>query len=157
MPPLPDDFGMLEEKYERDIEPIEIPNLISFDKPPSIQERPLGSFENPLFTQIGIGLTGTPLEERSKRLLKPIEIPRRDEISIDRLPALPRPDMMPISLPEPMPIQPRMPMPLPIASPLPSTPMPMAPINLPRLELPQTNRIDRQIPMMPRMGVRGRR
>ena len=53
--------------------------------------RPLGSFENPLFTQIGIGLTGTPVEERSERLLKPLEIPRRDEMSIDRGPMLPRP------------------------------------------------------------------
>ena len=111
-----------------------------------------------MFTQIGIGLTGTPIEERNKRLLRPIEIPKRnDEMFIDRFRPLPVEETMPISLPEPMPIQPRMPMPLPIASPLPSTPMPMAPINLPRLELPQTNRIDRQIPMMPRMGVRGRR
>jgi len=73
------------------------------------------------------------------------------------------PDIMPIRLPEPMPMlpepmpmRPRMPMPLPIASPLPSSPMPMAPINLPRLELPQTNRIDRQIPMMPRIRGRSR-
>tara|TARA_R100001510_G_scaffold57721_1_gene67119 strand:+ start:472 stop:3012 length:2541 start_codon:yes stop_codon:yes gene_type:complete len=53
--------------------------------------RPLGSFENPLFTQVGIGLTGTPIEERNARLLKPLEIPRRDEMSIDRGPMLPRP------------------------------------------------------------------
>ena len=47
------------------IEPIKVPQLI--------QQRPLGSFENPLFTQIGIGLTGTPIEERNVRLLKPLE------------------------------------------------------------------------------------
>ena len=144
MPPLPNDFGMLDEKdltarkdfVSRPIKPL---------------ERPLGSFENPLFTQIGIGLTGTPIEERNARLLKPLEIPRRDEMSIDRLPALPRPDMMPIRLPEPMPMlpepmpmRPRMPMPGPIA-----TPMPMAPINLPKIELPK---IERSEPMMPRRG-----
>ena len=56
-----------------------------------------------------------------------------------------------------MPMQPKMPMPVPIATPTPTIPMPIAPINLPRLELPQTNRIDRQIPMMPRMGGMGRR
>tara|TARA_R100000900_G_scaffold72109_1_gene56827 strand:+ start:1894 stop:2688 length:795 start_codon:yes stop_codon:yes gene_type:complete len=57
----------------------------------------------------------------------------------------------------PMPMQPRMPMPGPIATPTPKAPMPMAPINLPRLELPETNRMDRQIPMMPRIGGMGRR
>ena len=35
--------------------------------------RPLGSFENPLFTQVGIGLTGTPIKERNARLSKPLE------------------------------------------------------------------------------------
>ena len=35
--------------------------------------RPLGSFENPLFTQIGIGLTGTPIEERNARLINTLE------------------------------------------------------------------------------------
>ena len=144
MPPLPDDF-LVEDRV-----PVKKP-FVQELKPPSIQERPLGSFENPLFTQIGIGLTGTPIEERNARLLKPLEIPRRDEMSIDRLPALPRPDMMPIRLPEPMPMlpkpmpmRPRMPMPGPIA-----TPMPMAPINLPKIELPK---IERSEPMMPRRG-----
>ena len=144
MPPLPDDFGMLD---ERDLSGRK--DFVS--RPIKPLERPLGSFENPLFTQIGIGLTGTPIEERNARLLKPLEIPRRDEMSIDRLPALPRPDMMPIRLPEPMPMlpepmpmRPRMPMPGPIA-----TPMPMAPINLPKIELPK---IERNEPMMPRRG-----
>jgi hypothetical protein len=54
-------------------------------------------------------------------------------------------------------------MPAPIASPIPSDPMPMALVDLPRLELPKINRMDRMnvmdrpIPMMPRMGGRGRR
>jgi hypothetical protein len=90
-------------------------------------------------------------------------IPRM--INEDRIPFIPPikiPPMMP-KLPEiipeqmPIPMQPRMPMPEPIATPTPTIPMPIAPINLPRLELPQTNRIDRQIPMMPRMGGMGRR
>ena len=84
--------------------------------------------------------------------LETMEVPEKeDEMSIDRLPALPRPDMMPIRLPEPMPMlpepmpmRPRMPMPGPIA-----TPMPMAPINLPKIELPK---IERSEPMMPRRG-----
>ena len=152
-PPLPDDFMIEDSRPEPD--PI-VPAVVP-PKPPLIQERPLGSFENPLFTQIGIGLTGTPIEERSERLLRPIEIPKRiDEMSIERLPALPIEDTMPIRLPEPMPVRPepmpmlpepmpvrpRMPMPGPIA-----TPMPMTPINLPKIELP---RIERNPPMMTR-------
>ena len=156
------DRNMIDYGYGPGIRPPLPP--IDFDtiKPPSIQRRPLGSFENPLFTQIGVGLTGTPVEERSERLLRPIEIPKRndemsiDRMSIDRSRPLPVEEAMPISFPEPIPMLPRMPMPLPIASPLPSSPMPMAPINLPRLELPKTNRIDRQIPMMPRMRGRSR-
>ena len=161
MPPLPDDFFIEESRPKFD--PI-VPDIIP-PQPPSIQERPLGSFENPLFTQIGIGLTGTPIEERNARLLKPLEIPRRDEMSIDRLRPLPEEDIMPIRLPEPMPMlpepmpmlpkpmpmlpkpmpmRPRMPMPGPIA-----TPMPMSPINLPKIELPK---IERNEPMMPRRG-----
>ena len=80
----------------------------------------------------------------------------------------PTPDFLPKEvpmMPNPMPMlmQPRMPMPAPIASPIPSDPMPMAPVDLPRLELPKINRMDRMnvmdrpIPMMPRMGGRGRR
>ena len=85
MPPLPDDF-MIEDSRPK-FDPI-VPDIIP-PQPPSIQERPLGSFENPLFTQIGIGLTGTPVKERSERLLRQIELPRRDEISIDRSRPLP--------------------------------------------------------------------
>tara|TARA_A100001515_G_scaffold4430_2_gene4389 strand:+ start:2432 stop:3334 length:903 start_codon:yes stop_codon:yes gene_type:complete len=99
-----------------------------------------------------------PPPTSEKILQKPIMPPRRDDfMSIDRLidrdRPLPRLDIMPIRLPEPMPIlpkpmpmRPRMPMPGPIA-----TPMPMAPINLPKIELPRTNRmnvIDRPMPMM---------
>jgi hypothetical protein len=80
----------------------------------------------------------------------------------------PTPDFLPEEMPMmpnpmPMPMQQRMPMPAPIASPIPSDPMPMAPVDLPRLELPKINRMDRMnvmdrpIPMMPRMGGRGRR
>jgi hypothetical protein len=79
----------------------------------------------------------------------------------------PTPDFLPEEMPMqprmPMPMQPRMPMPAPIASPIPSDPMPMALVDLPRLELPKINRMDRMnvmdrpIPMMPRMGGRGRR
>tara|TARA_Y100000356_G_scaffold58117_1_gene47121 strand:+ start:190 stop:1404 length:1215 start_codon:yes stop_codon:yes gene_type:complete len=154
MPPLPDDFFIEESRPK--FEPI-VPDIIP-PQPPSIQERPLGSFENPLFTQTGIGLTGTPVKERSERLLRQIEIPRRDEMSIDRSLPLPGKDIMPIRLPEPMPMlpkpmpmlpkpmpmpmRPRMPMPGPIA-----TPMPMSPINLPKIELPK---IERSEPMMPR-------
>ena len=95
-----------------------------------------------------------PPPTREKILQKPIMPPRRDDfMSIDRLidrdRPLPRLDIMPISLPEPMPMlpepmpmRPRMPMPGPIA-----TPMPMAPINLPKIELPK---IERNEPMMPR-------
>lgn len=84
-------------------------------------------------------------------------------------PIMPQPIPMVPDLPEimpeliPMPMQPRMPMPAPIAAPIPSAPMPMAPVDLPRLELPKINRMDRMnvmdrpIPMMPRMGGRGRR
>ena len=70
----------------------------------------------------------------------------------------PTPDFLPEEMPmmpNPMPMQPRMPMP--------ADPMPMAPVDLPRLELPKINRMDRMnvmdrpIPMMPRMGGRGRR
>ena len=154
MPPLPDDFFIEDSRPKFD--PI-VPDIIP-PQPPSIQERPLGSFENPLFTQLGIELTGTPIEERNARLLKPLEIPRRDEMSIDRSRPLPGKDIMPIRLPEPMPMlpepmpmlpkpmpmRPRMPMPGPIA-----TPMPMSPINLPKIELPK---IERNEPMMPRRG-----
>ena len=84
-------------------------------------------------------------------------------------PIMPQPIPMVPDLPEimpeliPMPMQPRMPMPAPIAAPIPSAPMPMAPVDLPRLELPKIDRMDRMnvmdrpIPMMPRMGGRGRR
>jgi hypothetical protein len=80
----------------------------------------------------------------------------------------PTPDFLPEEMPMipntmPMPMQQRMPMPAPIASPIPLDPMPMAPVDLPRLELPKINRMDRMnvmdrpIPMMPRMGGMGRR
>jgi len=88
------------------------------------QERPLGSFENPLFTQIGVGLTGTPIEERNKRLLRPIEIPKgSDEMSIDRV--APTDDM--VRLPG-LPLQAN---PAPITTPPPTLPTPAAPANTP--------------------------
>ena len=90
------------------------------------QERPLGSFENPLFTQIGVGLTGTPIEERNKRLLRPIEIPKgSDEMSIDRV--APTDDMA--RLPG-LPLQ---------ANPAPIIPPPVTPPTLPTPSAPANN------------------
>ena len=131
MPPLPDDFGMLEEKYERDIEPIEIPNLIGFDKPPSI-----GGIKNPDGTIRG---SKPPSIERTLERL-PSGPRRQDFMSIDRLgrdamdilppmpspvapipppmppmtpPMTPRPRPRPVPMPQPM--TPSMPMPQPMA------------------------------------------
>lgn len=92
-----------------------------------------------------------PLEE-------PIAMPRNPEMVAEIQRRMAPPPMMPELpeiIPEPIPMQPRMPMPAPIAAPIPRRdPMPMAPVELPRIELP---RINRQIPMMPMMGGRGRR
>ena len=126
MPPLPDDFGMLKEKYERDIEPIEIPNLISFDKPPSI-----GGIKNPDGTIRG---SKPPSIERTLERL-PLGPKRQDFMSIDRLGK----DAMDILPPMPSPVAP-----IPPAIP-PMTP-PMTPRPRPRpVPMPQ--------PMTPSMPI----
>ena len=153
MPPILD-RNMIDYGYGPGIMP-PTPDIFLDD----METRPMPFTDNPFKDRVS---DMVPVRKPFVQELRP---PMGDQMSIDRLPALPGKDMMPIRLPEPMPMlpepmpmpmRPRMPMPGPIETPLPSSPMPMAPINLPRLELPQTNRIDRQIPMMPRMRGRGR-
>ena len=146
--------------------PVNIPNFNDIDMD-AIRQR---------IADLGIGLPQEPLPPIDMPPMMPPmkELPprREDFMSIDRMskprdefiPPMINEDSMPFippvempMLPEPIPMQPRMPMPGPIATPTPKAPMPMAPINLPRLELPETNRMDRQIPMMPRIGGMGRR
>ena len=116
-----------------------------------METRPIPFKDNPFKDRVSDMVPLPDMVPVRKPFVQELRPPMRDQMSIDKLPALPRPDMMPIRLPEPMPMlpepmpmRPRMPMPGPIA-----TPMPMAPINLPKIELPK---IERNEPMMPRRG-----
>jgi hypothetical protein len=114
MPPLPDDFGMLEEKYERDIEPIEIPNSIGFDKPPSIQERPLERLPSGPRRQdfMSIDRLGKDTMDILPPMPSPVA-PIPPAIPPMTPPMTPRPRPRPVPMPQPM--IPSMPMPQPMA------------------------------------------
>ena len=148
-PMMPPSFERMDEPRDEFIPRMPNENPVPFI-PPVEMPRDMPPIMPPSFERIE--------EDPRMPLEEPIAMPRNPEMVAEIQRRMAPPPMMPELpeiIPEPIPMQPRMPMPAPIAAPIPRRdPMPMAPVELPRIELP---RINRQIPMMPMMGGRGRR